>query len=252
MSPPVGCQKRRYPNQGDIQVKFWGKVEFITVFFRSLSQDGITLKSSVESDKCKNDWTFLTQQLPLVTEVTSLHVQGIVGICTISIKCLPFSISVKMALCTTCNQAVPYDGGQDALINMTTCLVSHDLLCSYLHSFLNGRYVQHVMQCTKWNTIYKSNSFPTYAFHKVLLAKHEDSDDISFSSLFPYYVFHASWYYFLELLDIDYEEAFRCPLCSEEPTTVICDAKSLAFRRDLLLHIQLDEDETSSDNILNG
>lgn len=158
-----------------------------------------------------------------------------------------------MALCATCNQAVPYDGGQDALINMTTCLVSHDLLRSYLHSFLNGRYVCFKMWCNVYtNSIYISHRFPMYAFHKVLLAKHEDSRDIRFPSLFPYYVFRASWYYFLELLDIDYEEAFRCPHCSGEPTTVICDATSLAFRRDLLHHITPDEDETSSDNILDG
>ena len=51
---------------------------------RSVSQDGIILRSSLKSDKCpscQNDWTFLTQQLPLVTEVTSLDVQGIYGIC---------------------------------------------------------------------------------------------------------------------------------------------------------------------------
>ena len=91
-----------------------------------------------------------------------------------------------------------------------------------------------------------------YAYHKVLLAKHEDSHDVRFPSLFPYYVFRASWYHFLELLDVDYEEAFKCPLCSEEPTTIICDATSLAFRRDLLRHISPDENETSSENILDG
>ena len=93
-----------------------------------------------------------------------------------------------------------------------------------------------------------------YAFHKVLLAKHEDSRDIRFPSLFPYYVFRASWYHFLELLDIDYEEAFKCPLCSEEPTVIICDATSLAFRRDLL-HLNSSDktsSKISSDIILDG
>ena len=113
---------------------------------RSLSRDVITLKSSVESDKCpscQNDWTFLTQLLPLVTEITSLDVQGTYyyRVCECYILIPTIFFLVEMAICTNCNQAVPYDGGRDALINMTTCLVSHDLLRSYLHSFLNGRYV---------------------------------------------------------------------------------------------------------------
>lgn len=94
--------------------------------------------------------------------------------------------------------------------------------------------------------------FPMYTFHKVLMAKHEDTNDVGFPSLFPYYVFRSSWYLFLELLDIKYEEAFVCPLCSKEPTTVICDATSLAFRRDLLRYTSTDKDEISSEKILEG
>lgn len=48
-------------------------------FSRSIKQADITLKSTVESDKCpscQNHWTFLNHQLPLVTEVTTLDVQG--------------------------------------------------------------------------------------------------------------------------------------------------------------------------------
>lgn len=44
------------------------------------------------------------------------------------------------AVCEQCHEVVPYDGGRDAILNMSTCLVSHDLLRSYLYSFLNGRY----------------------------------------------------------------------------------------------------------------
>lgn len=88
-----------------------------------------------------------------------------------------------------------------------------------------------------------------YAFHKVLLSQHEDSRDILFPHQFPYYMFRASWYKFLQLLDIDYNEAFRCPLCSTEPEVVICDATSLAFRRDLLSDSQT-KDETDSDSMV--
>ncbi len=91
-----------------------------------------------------------------------------------------------------------------------------------------------------------------YAFHKVLLAKHEDSQDDMFPSLFPYYVFRASWYHFLELLDIEYEEAFKCPLCTAEPPIIICDATSLAFRRELMQHIENVNDDSNSNSILDG
>ena len=86
-----------------------------------------------------------------------------------------------------------------------------------------------------------------FAFHKVLVAKHEECEDIIFPSLFPYYVFRASWYHFLERLDIDYEAAFKCPNCTAEPSTIICDATSLSFRRELLQStLQVEESEDSS------
>ncbi len=116
-----------------------------------LSEDGLNLCCFPETDKCpscQNDWTLLTQQLPLVTEVTSLSVKGVPYILNSleEAACMHVHfIPVEIAVCTACNQAVPYDGGKDALVNMTTCLVSHDLLRSYLHSFLDGRYDNNYM-----------------------------------------------------------------------------------------------------------
>ena len=48
---------------------------------------------------------------------------------------------VSVAKCSACDLEVKYDGGEDAILNMGTCLVSYDLLRTYLHVFLNGRYM---------------------------------------------------------------------------------------------------------------
>ena len=89
-----------------------------------------------------------------------------------------------------------------------------------------------------------------YTYHKVLLAKHEDSLDFMFPSVFPYYVFRASWYKYIELLDIDFKMSFECPKCSSQPDIIICDATSLAFRRDFLAPVS--EDNPPLENILDG
>ena len=45
----------------------------------------------------------------------------------------------------------------------------------------------------------------------------------------------ASWYSFLELLDIDYEAGFSCAICGTDSLDVIvCDRTSLAFRQAFL------------------
>lgn len=88
-----------------------------------------------------------------------------------------------------------------------------------------------------------------HTYHKVLIAKHEDSGDHQFQAIFPYYVFRSSWYHYLELLDIDYPHGFTCPKCSSMPDIIVCDATSLAFRRQLLKVPTL---ERPSDTVLDG
>ena len=52
-------------------------------------------------------------------------------------------------------------------------------------------------------------------------------------SLLNYNNFRMAWYSYLELLDIYYNEGFRCSHCRENPNIVIMDATSLAFRKEL-------------------
>ncbi len=71
-----------------------------------------------------------------------------------------------------------------------------------------------------------------YTFHSIMSDVYSDcGEDIK---QFPYHWLRASWYHDLNILDIDYPAGFTCPKCGDEPKTIVCDATSLAFRRDLL------------------
>lgn len=72
MSPPVVCRKLIKDTIYKYTSEILSQGGVHHCVSRSLNQDDITLKRSVESDTCQNHWTFLTQRLPLVTEVTSL------------------------------------------------------------------------------------------------------------------------------------------------------------------------------------
>ena len=65
-------------------------------------------------------------------------------------------------------------------------------------------------------------------------AIHADSGQRSFKTSFPYHWLKAAWYHYLNILYVDYQSGFMCPKCGEQPTSVVCDATSLAFRRQLL------------------
>ena len=65
-------------------------------------------------------------------------------------------------------------------------------------------------------------------------AIHADSGEKNFKVSFPYNWLRASWYHYLNILDIDYPNGFVCPKCGDQPKTIVCDATSLAFRRQLL------------------
>ncbi|XP_078336393.1 uncharacterized protein LOC144626389 isoform X3 [Crassostrea virginica] len=49
-----------------------------------------------------------------------------------------------------------------------------------------------------------------------------------------YQDFKEAWYAFLDLLDIDFHESFQCPKCRPSPGTVVMDATSVAFRKELI------------------
>ena len=52
-------------------------------------------------------------------------------------------------------------------------------------------------------------------------------------TLLSYNNFRMAWYSYLALLDIDYNEGFRCIHCKSNPKIVIMDATSLAFRKEM-------------------
>ena len=89
-----------------------------------------------------------------------------------------------------------------------------------------------------------------FTFHKVLLAKHANSLDEVFPKVFPYHVFRAAWYHYIELLEIDFNEAYKCPVCTSEPAIVICDATSLAFRCDFVA--KTPQKEPSDEKVFDG
>ena len=57
--------------------------------------------------------------------------------------------------------------------------------------------------------------------------------NLMFPTTFTYNYFRLAWYSYLKQLDIRYEESFVCPNCGTEPQTVVMDATSLAFRKQL-------------------
>ena len=71
-----------------------------------------------------------------------------------------------------------------------------------------------------------------YTEYCVLSKAHEDAGNKDFK-LFTYNHFRSSWYSFLNLLDIDMKKGFICEQCGAQPDTVLMDATSLAFRRDV-------------------
>ena len=84
-------------------------------------------------------------------------------------------------------------------------------------------------------------------------ALQRDAGENNLPSKFPYHWFKASWYHYLSLLDIDYENGFKCPDCGVNgtpPDIIICDATSLSFRRDL--QEVLDFDIPSHGYVLDG
>ena len=60
-----------------------------------------------------------------------------------------------------------------------------------------------------------------------------DSGFPYFTSIFNYGNLVESWYEFVNLLDVNFEEGFVCDECG--PKTLVCDGTSLGFRRSLLM-----------------
>ena len=110
------------------------------------NKDGVVTLSSVkgltECSLCSSRWKRAAKRMPLVTETTTVYVEGKLLVPTHVLRMPLFEChAVETAVCENCGQKVPYDGFEDAVLNLSTCLVSYDILRSYLHLFLNGRYI---------------------------------------------------------------------------------------------------------------
>ena len=113
------------------------------------NKDGVVTLSSVkgltECSLCSSRWKRAAKRMPLVTETTTVYVEGKLLV-PIKNAIIPLfeCHTVETAVCENCGQKVPYDGFEDAVLNLSTCLVSYDILRSYLHTFLNGRYTMFI------------------------------------------------------------------------------------------------------------
>ena len=72
-----------------------------------------------------------------------------------------------------------------------------------------------------------------YTEYCVLIKQHEDAGEVSFKDTVHYDHFRRAWYAFLAHLDIDYSKGFQCKECGSNPHTIVMDATSLSFRREL-------------------
>lgn len=70
-----------------------------------------------------------------------------------------------------------------------------------------------------------------HSFHQVTCEMLEDFGYGQVRKIFPYNKFRLAWYAFIDLLDIDMNNGFCCPVCSTTPDLVICDGTSLAFQK---------------------
>ena len=55
--------------------------------------------------------------------------------------------------------------------------------------------------------------------------------DVDIKDFLNYDQWRLSWYAYLDLLQIDYEDGFTCSTSGPVPDIVVCDATSLGFQR---------------------
>ena len=73
-----------------------------------------------------------------------------------------------------------------------------------------------------------------YTEYSVLKKNFCDSGFSCIGDQMSYADFKDAWYAFLNLLAIDYETSFECPGCGPAPETVVMDATSVAFRKEMI------------------
>lgn len=90
------------------------------------------------------------------------------------------------------------------------------------------------------NYCFRSTIFTEY---QVLCQTLSDAGYVDIGEKMTNQDFKCAWYAFLDLLDINYENSFQCPHCGPDPDTVVMDATSVAFRKELISWKSLFTDE---------
>lgn len=123
-------------------------------------------------------------------------------------------IQVSVKQCPNCKHVTGIDGLDVGFINLGHYLVCHEILRRYMYYFFSGR-----------STLYTE--------FQVLKEYMTDHGDRHFSQNLSYAKFKWAWYSFIELLDIAFDEGFFCPDCGDNPDSLIMDATSVSFRKEL-------------------
>ena len=72
---------------------------------------------------------------------------------------------------------------------------------------------------------------PLAAFYRAEVRTHAVLDITEPPSL---KLIQSAWHSFASLLNLNYTESFKCPICGIYPQLVICDGTLIGFRKDLL------------------
>jgi hypothetical protein len=92
-----------------------------------------------------------------------------------------------------------------------------------------------------------------YTYYNVLYEVMNDGGKAELREIISLKQWQASWYSFLQLLDIDYDAGFCCPICGTDSLDVlVCDGTSLAFRQTFLTSITREYNKTHSLNKRSG
>ena len=126
---------------------------------------------------------------------------------------------------------LPYDGQSDLLFNLDNKnLFYYDLLINYLHHMVEGR--NPLVAYLRASTHSCTSQSHTKGMHISLLRR--------------------AWYAFSQLLELDIENGFQCPLCGASPGTFICDGTMLGFRKDLLASTSSTPNVTDNVPLISG
>ena len=70
-----------------------------------------------------------------------------------------------------------------------------------------------------------------HGYYEVWASTQESGGNVGFRKSINYNSFRQSWYAFLGMLDIDFEEGVNCRHCGLIPEQVVCDATSIGYQR---------------------